>query len=128
MNTKSSAGNFWLLSARWAPRILAILLAVFVCLFSFDVFGQGTGFWKTLADFLIHNIPTFVLIALILLSWKWPWTGGAGFIILGVLYFIWSAGKGNASIIIGVVLLIIGALFVLDWFVKKDVRKALPEE
>jgi len=124
MNTKSAVGNFWLLSARWVPRILAILIAVFVCLFSFDVFGQGAGLWKTLAGFLIHNIPTLVVIALILLSWKWSWTGGAGFIILGVLYFIWSAGKGNTSIIIGVVLLIIGALFLLDWFAGKDLRKA----
>lgn len=123
MNAKSSAGNFWLISARWVPRILAILTAAFAFLFSFDAFGPGLSFWKALAGFLIHNIPTFVLIALILLSWKWPWTGGAGFILLGVLYFIWSAGKGNASIIIGVILLVIGALFMLDWFLRNDAGK-----
>lgn len=128
MNTKSSAGNFWLLSARWVPRILAILLAVFVCLFSFDVFGQGAGFWKTLAGFLIHNIPTFVLIALIVLSWRWPWTGGAGFIILGVLYFIWSAGKGNTSTVIGILPLVVGALFLLDWFLGKNNSKTQAAE
>jgi hypothetical protein len=124
MSTKSTASNFWLLSARWVPRILAILTAAFALLFSFDSLGPGMGFWKALTGFLIHNIPTFVLIALIVLSWKWPWTGGAGFIILGVLYFIWFAGKGNASIIIGVILLVIGALFMLDWFLRKDAGKA----
>jgi hypothetical protein len=62
--------------------ILCILIAIFVSLFSFDVFGQNAGFWKTLIAFLIHNIPTIVLIGVLILSWKWSWIGGISYMVL----------------------------------------------
>jgi hypothetical protein len=127
MHTQSSARNFWLLSLRWVTRILGILLAAFICLFSFDVFGQGTGFWKTLSAFLIHNIPTFILIVILVLSWQWSWLGGAGLIIMGILYFIWSSEKSDFYLIIGLPVIIIGILFMLDCFPGKDLRKAREE-
>lgn len=114
------AGRFILLSIRWMPRILCILFAMFASLFSFDVFGQEEGFWKTLAAFLVHNIPSFVIIALLVLSWKWSWIGGAGFITLGLLYqfLLFTASH---YLIISIPLFVIGMLFLLDWVLRKKI-------
>src|SRR5512136_208534 len=31
----------------WAPRVLCIVMAMFISLFALDVFGSGQGFWWT---------------------------------------------------------------------------------
>ncbi|HOY84776.1 MAG TPA: hypothetical protein PLQ80_05735 [Candidatus Syntrophosphaera sp.] len=44
----------WLI---WIPRILILLLGLFMSLFSLDVFGGEESFWRQLGGFFIHNIP-----------------------------------------------------------------------
>ena len=113
-----------LLLLNWAPRILGILFAIFISLFAFDVFGQGTGFWKTLLALLIHLIPTFLLIIILILSWKRPWIGGIFFILLGIAYIIWSSQSGRGSQIIYIPLFLVGILFLTSWFFRKEIKKA----
>jgi hypothetical protein len=113
-----------LLLLNWAPRILGILFAIFISLFTFDVFGQGTGFWKTLLALLIHLIPTFLLIIILILSWKRPWISGIFFILLGIAYIIWSSQSGRGSQIIYIPLFLVGILFLTSWFFRKEIKKA----
>lgn len=70
----------------WTPRILSIIFILFLTLFSLDVFEMGLGFWGTVAAFLIHNIPSFVLTAVLIISWKYEIVGGIAFILAGLLY------------------------------------------
>ena len=70
----------------WTPRILSILFLMFLVLFSFDVFGQGYGFWGTLLAFFMHNIPVLVLLAVLIISWKHEIVGGVVFILAGLFY------------------------------------------
>lgn len=72
----------------WAPRALAIALIAFLALFSLDVFGTGLSFWQTVAALLLHNIPVFVLIGILVVSWKWEIVGGIVFILAGLAYWI----------------------------------------
>jgi hypothetical protein len=75
---------------KWLPRILAILLICFIGLFSLDVFSmEGTVLQKT-GGFLIHNIPTFILIISLFFAWKKEKIGAILFILIGIvstLYF-----------------------------------------
>jgi hypothetical protein len=103
----------------WSPRVLCIILAAFPMLFTFK---QEATFLKKLADILFHLIPSFLVIFLLILSWKWPWIGGIILIGLGTVFFIWYAQK-NQSYALGIYLFINGILFLLDWFQKKDIRK-----
>jgi hypothetical protein len=32
----------------WSPRVLGILIAIFISLFALDVFGEGYSFWETI--------------------------------------------------------------------------------
>ena len=46
----------------WMPRILCIAFAVFVSLFALDVFGEGYDFFETILAFVIHLIPTGIIL------------------------------------------------------------------
>jgi len=53
----------------WTPRVLCILYAVFLSLFALDVFDAGYGFWQAIAALLIHLIPVYIVIAVLVLAW-----------------------------------------------------------
>ena len=107
----------------WTPRILGILFVLFVGLFSLDVFGMGGSFWETLGGFLIHNIPTFFLLAALILGWRWEWAGAAGFIAFGIWYLVWVRGfdAGTYLLLAGVPVLA-GLLFLVGWLFRKQIR------
>ena len=85
----------------WVPRIVTFLVIVFLSLFSFDVFSEANGLWKTMTSFLIHNIPVFILTAILIVSWRRPWMGALGFIIIGVLYVILLPARNKQQTILG---------------------------
>lgn len=113
-----------LLFLNWMPRILTILFAIMISFFAFDVFGQGTGFWITLFALLIHLIPTFLIIIILILSWKRPWIGGISLISLGIAYIIWSSQAGRGASFVYIVLFAVGILFLASWFLRKEIKKA----
>ncbi|HPI67030.1 MAG TPA: hypothetical protein PKZ16_00560 [bacterium] len=72
----------------WTPRILSILFILFLSLFSLDVFDMDLNFWQTIVAFLIHNIPVFILLIILTISWRCEIIGGVTFIIAGLLYLV----------------------------------------
>jgi len=113
-----------LLLLLWTPRIFCILFAILISFFAFDVFDQGTGFWKTFLALLIHLIPTILIIAILILSWTRAWIGGISFILLGIIYIIWSSQTGRGSQIIYIPLFLDGILFLTSWFLRKEIKDA----
>lgn len=72
----------------WAPRLAAILIIFFISLFSLDVFEMGGTPLELLGGFLMHNIPSFALLLLLILAWKRPFMGFVAFLAAaGVLTF-----------------------------------------
>ena len=69
----------------WVPRILVILFALFLMLFSFDVFEDGQVDWAHITGFLMHNIPSVILLVLLFSTWKSPWWAGMLFVFAGVM-------------------------------------------
>ena len=86
-----------------------------------DVFGQGASFWATFVALMAHLIPTFLVVIILILSWKWPWIGGISFIILGIAYVIMMEGK---YLIIYIPLFLVGILFLLSWHFRKEIKEA----
>jgi len=68
----------------WLPRILCILAILFISMFALDAFAPGLTIWQQLGAFLMHLIPSFVLLALLILAWKWEFIGGILFAIIGL--------------------------------------------
>jgi drug/metabolite transporter (DMT)-like permease len=77
----------------WAPRALCIVIAVFLSMFALDVFGGDKGIWETTLALLIHLIPTYIVLIVLAVSWRWEWVGAAMFTALGVLYIV-RRGEG----------------------------------
>ena len=70
----------------WTPRILGILAISFVSLFALDAFQPELTIWEQLRDFLMHLVPSFILLAILLVAWKWELIGGIIFIAVGLVF------------------------------------------
>jgi len=55
----------------WTPRIICILAILFISMFAIDSFAPDLTIWQQLGGFLIHLIPSFILIAILIIAWKW---------------------------------------------------------
>lgn len=120
MKVKNSRWLFWL------PRILGILMALFITLFALDVF-DGSGDWgKILTGFIIHLLPTFILAVVLLIAWRWELTGGILYFGLAGYYIFMVGGKINPSVflVIPFPLIVVGALFIVDYFLSKKGQTA----
>jgi len=111
----------------WTPRILSIIFLAFLALFSLDVFDEGLGFWGTIVGLFMHNIPVFVLLAVLIVSWKHEIVGGIIFILAGLLYIDsaftrnlgdWQMALAWSAQIAGPAF-IIGGFFLANWVKKK---------
>jgi len=73
----------------WTPRVLSILFIAFLSLFALDVFDGHHGFLQLMLALAMHLIPSFILIAALILAWRWEWTGAVLYGAAGLVY-IWS--------------------------------------
>jgi prolipoprotein diacylglyceryltransferase len=119
----------------WLPRIICILAILFVSMFALDAFAPELTFWQQIGDFLLHLIPSYIMVALLILAWKWEYVGGIIFTILGfgfsVAVFLLNYNRNHFSalqslvttLIVGIPFVLVGVLFIVSHNKKKrDVR------
>ncbi len=103
----------------WLPRILGILLCVFISLFALDAFDGNSPLGRQILGFLIHLIPTYLLVFALILAWKKQVIGGIIFILLGFAYLLFAHNQHwSAYLIIAGIPMLIGFLFVIEYFQK----------
>lgn len=123
----------------WTPRLLSILFICFLTIFSFDVFEPGKGIGEILLGLLMHNIPSIILIVLLIIAWKKEIVGavsyfGAGLLYIGFVVFnivnsdlpwyvaiTWSITIAGPAFIIGV-------LFLINWKKRKEINNSTKHE
>ena len=114
----------------WTPRILCILAILFISMFALDSFSPELTIWQQLGAFFIHLIPSYVLIALLIIAWKWEFIGGIIFIVIGLgfspVIFIHNYNMNHSvwmslGIILAITIpfIIVGVLFIMSHFRKK---------
>ena len=113
----------------WAPRAVSIAFIAFLSLFALDVFGSGQGFWQTLLALGLHLIPNFVLIAVLVLAWRWEWIGAALYAGAGMFYVasVWQRPLPPAVRLIWILTIagpafVIAALFLWNWLKRSELR------
>jgi hypothetical protein len=99
----------------WSPRILGIAMSLFFSLFALDAFEGGKPLAVVLTDFAIHLVPAAGVLAIVALSWRWPWIGGVAFVVLGAAYAPAVSFRLDWTLPISGPLLTAGALFLLSW-------------
>ncbi len=121
--------NFFGRALYWAPRILSIAFIGFLSLFALDVFDETSGFWKTILALAMHLIPSFVLIGVLVLAWKWEWIGAALYAAAGVLYIatVWGRPvpdhiKLSWVLTISGPAFLIAALFLANWLKRGELH------
>ena len=114
----------------WLPRVLCILAILFISLFALDSFSPELTIWQQLGAFFIHLIPSFILLAFLLVAWKWELIGGIIFMVIGLgfspLIFIHNY-KMNHSVgmslgiitAITIPFVVVGLLFLISNRLKK---------
>lgn len=109
----------------WTPRVICLLAILFVMSFSFDVFEPGLSRGQQFLGFFMHNIPTLVLIAFLVISWKWEFIGGIIFstvAVFGMIYLTDAFTRNLGSLYLSVPFLIVGGLFFWYHFLYKNGR------
>jgi cell division protein FtsW (lipid II flippase) len=120
----------------WIPRILCILAILFISIFALDSFSEETSFWLQIGAFLVHLIPSFFLLVILIMAWRRELTGGILFLVIGMVLtpFIYNKNYNMNNSIwmsLGIVLMItipfvvVGVLFIMSHYMKK---KNLPSD
>src|ERR1039458_2033268 len=98
----------------WAPRALSIAFIVL---------------WKTLQALAVHLIPCYVLIAVLVLAWRWEWIGAALYTAAGLVYIrqvvlmarpIPPAVRLNWVLTISGPAFVIAGLFLANWLKRSE--------
>lgn len=111
----------------WIPRILCIAFLLFLAMFSLDVVTPGATVKDVMIGLFMHNIPVFILLVLLIISWKYEIVGGIAFLLAGIVYIIFSAFRPGmpwyqvlvSSLLIAGPSFLIGILFLINWFQKR---------
>ena len=115
----------------WTPRALSIVFIAFLSLFAMDVFGEHLGLWRTVLALTMHLIPSFVLIAALVLAWRWEWIGAALYAAAGLMYVTWVVSMSRpvppAVRLIWILTIagpafVIAGLFLANWLKRGDLR------
>jgi len=112
----------------WMPRILSILLILFLALFSLDIFDGNYGFWGTILGLFMHNIPALILLVVLIISWRYEIVGAIAFILAGLFYIVMVMRDFEWYMLIWFLIIsgpafLIGILFFINWKMKKNPRK-----
>lgn len=108
---------------RFFARLLSIIYANFIIIFSLDVFEEieYLGFWKKTFALFIHLIPGLIILIIFLLSWKKEWISGLLCLSLAIAYsmFTWGWFEWTVYCVIAGPLIMMGILFLISFFLKK---------
>lgn len=118
MTTASKQALFWM------PRVLCLAFAGFISIFAMDVFQEGLGVWRTALALMMHMIPTFLILIVLAVSWRWEWVGAVLFTALALLYLFTSWGRlhWSAYAVISGPLGLLGGLFLFNWIWRAELR------
>jgi hypothetical protein len=110
---------------RWVARILTILFILFIGLFSIDVFFEGYGFPEVLIAFFMHNVPTILLTACLIVAWKKPKIGGVLFILLALASLIFFKTYNDLIVVLLITMppAVIGLIFIYESVRLKTIQK-----
>lgn len=105
----------------WSARILGIAVCVFLGAFALDAWEPGKPVARTAADFLVHLLPSAILLTIVAMSWRRPWIGGVAFLVLAVVYAAIVGFRVDWVLAISGPLLIVGLLFLWSWRIQPGI-------
>ena len=99
----------------WCPRVLGILVCLFLSLFALDAFSGSKSVGQGVTDFFIHVAPMLALLGVVALSWRWEWVGGSVFTALAPTYAYVVRQHLSWILVVSGPLFLVGILFLWSW-------------
>ena len=99
----------------WMPRMFGMALGLFLALFALDAFETGEPLWRNVAGFLVHLVPSFLVLVLVGLSWRREWIGGFAFLALSIAYAVMVGFRLDWVFAISGPLVLVGLMFLWSW-------------
>ena len=110
----------------WLPRIICIIAILFISVFALDAFQPELTVWQQIQAFAMHLIPSFVLLLILIIAWKWELAGGIVLVGIGlILVYIFNFRGPNffiATFILTLMIVLLGSFFLLSWYLRKKYR------
>jgi prolipoprotein diacylglyceryltransferase len=115
----------------WTARILCILAILFISFFALDSVSSERTFWQNTTSLLMSLIPSFVLLAVLIIAWKWEKIGGIILTIFGLAFsifiFVFNYKRNHFPVMMCLLLtlavaipfVLAGILFILSHYRKK---------
>ncbi len=109
----------------WIPRILTMLIILFISVFATDSFTGEANFIQQLSEFLVHLTPSLILIVFLIIAWKRELIGGVLFVVFSLIMspFVYSMNYERTHsmmmslgviLIITLPILVAGILFIIS--------------
>ena len=96
-----------------AGQVVAVLLVVLLASFGLDVFASEAPLWQNLVGFLIHSLPLIVLLAILVLSFRWPLAAGIVFLLAALAPFLFLSNALWVNALLAAPAALAGALLVI---------------
>jgi hypothetical protein len=109
----------------WTPRILAIIIIIFVTLLAFDGFVPLSTPFNSSLSLAVSLLPAIILSLALILSWFYRMAGGITYIILGgaMSFFVHANVDELSFLTLSSPVLAVGVLFLLSHFYDKAISK-----
>lgn len=104
-------GSWW----RWVPRALALAFTAFLGLFALDAFEGVAGFGQRAVALAMHLVPNAVCLLLVVLAWRRPWIGAAGFGVLAAVYVGIAGSHPSWVLVISGPLALVALAYLVVW-------------
>jgi hypothetical protein len=102
----------------YTPRLLAIAFILFVSIVVCKV-ATGGDVWSRTGHILVSLIPSFALLIVLLLAWRFEIVGAVFFTLFGVAYLIMARNYSpGVSLVIAGPPLVAGILFGVSWWLR----------
>lgn len=110
-NRKKREGSTLRKFVYWVARLLAIAGILFISMFALDVFGLDKPWTEIALALFMHLLPSFVLIAILVIAWRIEWLGGILFVLVGLSPFVVLANPKWVNMMLGGPFVLAGILF-----------------
>jgi hypothetical protein len=109
----------------WIPRALSMAFILFLMLFSLDVFGGEGNLFLKILGFVIHSLPSLIMLAILVLNWNKPLKCGWLFLAVGALFTLryGTYNRADTFALISVPPFLVGALFLLTHMLQNRALK-----
>ena len=110
----------------WAPRVLLVAFALFLVIFSFDVFEQGKGAMETGIALVVHNIPSMIVGLVVFAAWRREWIGVMACLVLAIAWIVWALGRFPlvTYFIMTGPLFIVAVLYAANWQLRRQTNRS----